>query len=278
MDLIRHRPAPPLDRFIECLWWSHREQPLVECEHMLPSGTAQLIFTLHDTPLVWRAPASADWEAWSGSIVHGPQSGFYLAGPKPRGSSVGVSFRAGGAAAVLGVSMQELADRHVGLDALWGARASVLLDQLRSGTEPALMFHLLERSLGARIRRPLLLHPAIAEALACCTADAPPPARVADIQRRSGYSGRYFGALFRAAVGLNPKQYYRIRRFNGAVRWVAAGHGGGLGDIAAAHGYADQPHLTREFHALAGITPGTYRASAPDRPLHHRGPGAVVSR
>jgi len=269
MQTSRYRPAPPLDRYIECFWWSQRDEPQHGGEHMLPSGGAQLIFALHETPISYRPPSAGSSSAWSGSIVHGPQSSYYVAGPKPPGGTVGVSFRAGAAGAVLGVSMAELADRHVTLDAIWGTRGVDLRDRLMAAGDPKAMFRILEQSLSARIHRPLLIHPAVAQALASRPVDEL-PARVADLQRASGYSPRHFIALFRFAVGLNPKHYFRIRRFNSAVRSLAAGHGQGLGDIAAAAGYSDQAHLTREFREFAGVAPTGYRPGGIDRPLHHR--------
>ncbi len=273
--MIRCRPAPPLDRHVECFWWSHRDEPQAAAEHMLPAGGAQLVFALHETPILCRPCGAAQPSAWSGSIVHGPQSSYYVAGPKPAGAAVGVSFRPGAAGAVLGAPLVELADRHVSLEAIWGARGVDLWQELMAAADPQAMFRLLERSLSARIQRPLLMHPAVAQALVARPADAS-PARVAGLQRSSGYSPRHFIALFRSAVGVNPKHYFRIRRFNATLRSMAAG--GCLTDIAAAAGYADQSHLTREFREFAGITPTEYRPLDVDRPLHHRaaaerGPG-----
>jgi AraC-like DNA-binding protein len=267
MQMHRYRPAPPLDRYIECFWWSHRDEPQDDSEHMLPSGGAQLLFALHETPILCRPSTSESSSAWSESIVHGPQSSYYVAGPKPKGGTVGVSFRPGAAGSVLGVSMMELVDRHVALDAIWGTRGVDLRHRLMSAADPTAMFQILEQSLSARIHRPLLIHPAVAHALAARPADGA-LARVAEVQRASGYSPRHFIALFRSAVGLNPKHYYRIRRFNSTVRSMAAG--GCLGDIAAAAGYSDQAHLTREFREFAGVAPTQYRPSGVDRPLHHR--------
>src|ERR1700733_14749876 len=267
MQMSRYRPAPPLDRYIECFWWSHREEPQDGSEHMLPSGGAQLLFALHETPILCRPCTAENSSAWSGSIVHGPQSSYYVAGPKPRGGTVGVSFRPGAAGAVLGASMAELADRHVALEAIWGSRGVDLRHRLMSAADPNAMFRILEQSLSARIHRPLLIHPAVAQALASRPGDS---ARVAEVQQASGYSPRHFISLFRSAVGLNPKHYYRIRRFNSTVRSMAAGGRLGLGAIAAAAGYSDQAHLTREFREFAGVTPTQYRPSGVDRPLHHR--------
>jgi AraC-like DNA-binding protein len=237
---------------------------------MLPSGSAQLVFALHEMPILCLPSADQCPIAWSGGIVHGPQSSFYVAGPKPKGGAVGASFHPGAAGAVLGASMEELADGHVTLDAIWGTRSVDLHHRLMSATEPKDVFRILEQSLSARIHRPLLVHPAVAHALASRPADVSSLARVADVQRTSGYSPRHFIALFRAAVGLNPKHYYRIRRFNSAVRSIAAGDGQGFGYIAAAAGYSDQAHLAREFREFAGVTPTKYRPSGVDRPLHHR--------
>jgi AraC-like DNA-binding protein len=269
MQMSRYRPAPPLGRFIECFWWSHRDEPQDNSEHMLPSGGAQLLFALHEMPIFCRSSNGENSSAWSGSVVHGPQSSYYVAGPKPPGGVVGVSFRPGAAAPVLGVSMAELADRHVALAAIWGSRGVDLQHRLMSAADPTAMFRILEQSLSARIHRPLLIHPAVAQALVARPADAA-PARVAELQRASGYSAKHFISLFRSAVGLNPKHYYRIRRFNSAVRSMAAAGRQSLGDLAAAAGYSDQAHLTREFREFAGVAPTQYRPSGIDRPLHHR--------
>jgi AraC-like DNA-binding protein len=165
---------------------------------------------------------------------------------------------------VIGVSMADLLDRHAPLDALWGPRSADLRHRLMSAADLQAMFRILEQSLRERIHRPLLLHPAVAHALSAVDGM---PARVADVQRASGYSPRHFISIFRSAVGLNPKLYYRIRRFNSAVRSVAAG--GCLSDIAMEAGYSDQAHMAREFRAFAGVAPTEYRPSAIDRPLHH---------
>jgi AraC-like DNA-binding protein len=60
-------------------------------------------------------------------------------------------------------------------------------------------------------------------------------------------------------VGVAPKLACRVARFRAAVSLLHDRPRTDLSAVAFDAGYADQPHLTREFRALAGMTPGAYR-------------------
>jgi AraC-like DNA-binding protein len=270
MALIRYQPGAPLARYVECLWWSQRDRPEVFGEHMLPSGSVQMIFALHDVPILC-LPSSSSGKSltWSGGVVHGPQWTYYRSGAKPAGTTVGVSFRPGAAGNILGLPVSELTDCHVSADALWGARARELRERLLAAQGPSAAFRVLEAELSSRIHRPLLIHPAVAQALAHGTGGWG-SSRVTEIQRQAGYSPRHFVALFRTAVGLTPKHYYRMKRFTAVLHGLAGGSAGGLAELAAVAGYSDQAHLTREFREFSGVSPTGYRPRDPTSVLHHR--------
>jgi AraC-like DNA-binding protein len=270
MALIRYRPPAPLDRYVECFWWSRRDRAEAFGEHMLPSGSVQMIFALHDAAILCTpSSSSGDPLVWSGAIVHGPQWTYYKSGPKPAGTAVGVSFRPGAAANILGLPVKELVDRHVTADALWGVRARELRERLLAAQDATAAFGMLEAELSARLDCPSRMHPAVAQALAW-RAGGWGSSRVAEIQRRAGYSPRHFIALFRAAVGLTPKHYYRVKRFGTALQGLAGGSAGSLADLAASAGYSDQAHLRREFREFSGVTPTQYRPRDRGSILHHR--------
>nr|WP_322107934.1 helix-turn-helix transcriptional regulator [uncultured Steroidobacter sp.] len=278
--MIRYRPAPPLDAVIDCIWLNHRREPCPHWEHMLPSGQAQLVIPLHESPIHWAAPGGkVEWHSWTRGVIHGPQSRYYVAGPKPPGVVVGASFRVGMAGAILGASLDELRDRHVSIEELWGYRGLDLQERLASMREPTDVCRALEAELTARIRRPLLIHPAVAYALrpdAFAT-------RVEEIQRRTGYSPRHFIELFHSAVGLTPKHFYRVRRFSSVLTRLARARSEGgarLAEVALAAGYADQAHFSREFRELAGVAPSAYCPPAANSEHHHvvAAPGKKASR
>jgi len=104
----------------------------------------------------------------------------------------------------------------------------------------------------------------VAAALARLPAGGP----VAEIVRQSGYSHRRFLELFSRDVGLTPRVYARLLRFEAVLARLAAAPDARWAEIALEAGYADQPHFNREFLAFTGVSPGRYRALAPAA-AHH---------
>ena len=70
-----------------------------------------------------------------------------------------------------------------------------------------------------------------------------------------GWSRRHLGEQFRQEFGLPPKVVARVMRFERAKALMTAGPAPDLAAVAAAAGYSDQPHLTRDWRDLAGSTP-----------------------
>lgn len=76
---------------------------------------------------------------------------------------------------------------------------------------------------------------------------------VDDVAGALGVTARQLRRLVVAEVGLPPKALQRVLRLQRFI--TAAERIDGLASAAAAAGYADQSHLTREVRALAGVTP-----------------------
>lgn len=104
---------------------------------------------------------------------------------------------------------------------------------------------------------------------------------VAELAAGTGWSRRHLLTRFRAQVGLAPKPAARVLRFQRAAELLVPTTGTCRGaitisEVAADCGYADQSHLVREFHALAGCTPTTYVTEwAAVVPISPSGPGAA---
>lgn len=70
-----------------------------------------------------------------------------------------------------------------------------------------------------------------------------------------GVDRRTFVPQFRRMVGVAPKHYERICRFNRAIEAIRRPHAASLASIAADHGFADQAHLTREVRCFGQLSP-----------------------
>lgn len=76
------------------------------------------------------------------------------------------------------------------------------------------------------------------------------------LAREVGYSRQHLARRFREEFGLSPKLAARVVRFDRAHRMLQTTPAFvSLAAVAAACGYADQSHLTRDFTAFAGCSP-----------------------
>jgi AraC-like DNA-binding protein len=87
--------------------------------------------------------------------------------------------------------------------------------------------------------------------------------RIEALAERVYLSRRRLSTLFAAEFGLTPKEAARTMRFTHSVARIGEGVRGGaldLAGVAAECGFADQPHLDREFREFAGTSPSGWIA------------------
>jgi AraC-like DNA-binding protein len=250
-------PRPPLSDFVEVFWHYDGPDPPHSRERCLPTGTVEIVVNLSDNEA--RAYDRRDAyrpRSFRGPLVCGAHSGFFVIDTAGQRSTMGVHFKPGGAFPFLG-SAGELRDALVPLEALWGARAAELRDRLLDAATAQTRFRVLEQALLARATRLSGRHPAVALALDEFQ-KAPQRLRVSEVARWSGISHRRFIRAFDEEVGLTPKLFCRIQRFQRALRLVENGQRVEWADVALGCGYFDQAHLINDFRAFSGVTPTAY--------------------
>ena len=253
-------PRRPLSDFVDLFWSYEGYDPPNAKERVVPTGTMQLIVNLREDELrVYDRQDHHRFQRFGGSLISGAHSEFVVIDTASQTSTVGVHFRPGGAYPFLGLSASEFRDADVALDALWGARALELRDRLLEAGTPEARFRVLERALLAQVARPLARHPAVALALKefQSMTDAP---TVKEVSEKIGLSQRRFIQLFREEVGLTPKLFWRIRRFQQVVRLLGSGQRVEWADLALGCGYFDQAHFIHDFRDFSGVTPTAYLA------------------
>lgn len=76
-------------------------------------------------------------------------------------------------------------------------------------------------------------------------------ASIVALAERTGRPHRWLQRWFNRHVGLPPRTYFRLVRFNDTFTGLD-GSSDTLADHAAARGFADQAHMAREFRRLSG--------------------------
>jgi AraC-like DNA-binding protein len=269
--MLRRAPRPALRPFVEVLWVTDEtaESALgaTRREHVLPTGRVHLVFRLFDNPLrLFDNDRDSSGRLVGEAVVGGARDSFYIREVSKPLCSVGVQLRPGAAQTLFGVPATELAGRHTRLEDVWGWRVASMRDRLADLRLLDERLDMFEAMLASRLPRVRGIHPAVAQALEL-VGQRGSFVPVHEVVKQSGYSHRTFISLFHRAVGLTPKLYCRVLRFQRALRGVSLGTTSWL-DIALAAGYSDQSHFNREFREFAGVTPTEYRQVAPRFPNH----------
>jgi len=247
-----HVPGPPLDAFVENLW-SLSDAPAHTREQILPSGTLELVINLQEDEFrIYDAAEGGPPQRFRGAMVSGAYSRPFVIDTQAHASIIGVHFAPGGALPFLGAPPGHLADAHLELETLWPAQASELRERLCSTPTTAMRFRILEEALLARLRQPFTHHGAVRAALDHI---ARPGVPVAAIAERVGLSHRRLIQIFTAEVGVAPKLFGRLQRFQRAMSVVQHVPVVGWAKLALNCGYCDQSHLIRDFREFSGFSP-----------------------
>ena len=251
MSGLRFVPRPPLSDLVECFWAYEAYGAGHARERVLPNGTSEIVVVLDN-----------DRER---PVVCGAHSESFVIETASRPTLLGVHFRPGGAVPFLRVPADELTNTLVSLDALWGGLASELKDRLLEAGSWAARFRIVEAVLLTRLTGPPGRHPAVAFALNVIQA-APHTHTIGRLTERIGISPRRFIQVFTAEVGLTPKVFCRVRRFQRVLALIERNEEIDWADVAVAGGYYDQAHFIHDFRAFSGINPTAYvRANVRER-------------
>jgi AraC-like DNA-binding protein len=214
----------------------------------LPDGTTTLIFRLLE-------PGRADL------TLLGPQTKAAYKRSSTGLLAMKVVFRPGGAYPFFGAPMEVLTDRVIPARELWGRRADRLLDELVAvgvGTTPERLrarWDAMGQALLDRLQGPHVFEPASASiARAAVRKLSVGNATIDEIAGALNVSGRNLRRAFVATVGLSPKRFARIVRFQRVVSNPRIPRGA-WPEIALASGYFDQSHLVADFREFAGVSP-----------------------
>lgn len=265
MRYSSHAPLPALRPWVECLWtlegWSSSSAPP---RLVVPDGRPELIVHYRE-PFVRRQRRAAVVEGRA--LLVGQ-----LDGP--------IELTAAGAVGVIGVRLRpdglRLLDRRPAwemsglsqpLDDLApreGREACARVQEASSQRERLAVVESFLLRRAARSERPETVLSHAVDLVARHHGSV----RVERLAAHLGIGRRRLERGFRRHVGLTPKQFARLTRFQAAIARLARSPEVRWADLAADLGFYDQAHLIREFRSFAGLTPTAYLGAETELAAH----------
>jgi AraC-like DNA-binding protein len=261
-------PPPELAPFVEVFWEVHGFANFAR-ERILPKTTIELMFNLGPPHRLLdpSQPAGATTyrNAWVSALQQRPlviQPCFDAT--RVPSHLIAVRLRPAGGYAFFGMSMDELSNAVIDLDLLPDPRFATVHAQLLDAESRAERFGLIESLVRKRIAADIRMRPFIRWAAAQIerTHGA---VRILDLCHELGVSRKHLSLWFREQVGIAPKQYAGVVRFQKLVTCLGRSVSVSWSELAQSCGYYDQSHLVHDCRTFAGLAPTTLRETlSPD--------------
>ena len=241
-------PGPAAQEFIRCYWVLEDGAPAKSTQTIVPDGRSELIISL---AVPFEGDNKGEWRLQPEIFFVGQITGPFLVRPAGPARTIGVRFRADGASRLLGLPMFELNDTAVAVDDL----SPVLcrrLEELRELASLTEQLCALEQILLKAVRDSA--HDQLISVAVQQFEGTHGLVGVSKVATLLGLSSRQFERRFRTAVGIPPKLFSRMQRFQRVLQMVEGPEATWV-DTAINCGYYDQAHLIRDFREFAGSTP-----------------------
>ena len=227
------------------------------CRRELPSEEAPLIINF-GAPFHLFTPGGVRRDRDLASFITGAYDTYQLVESAGASSGVQVNFTLLGIRLLVGRPIEDMTNRALAPEEIFGAFARELTDRLYDAPSWDARFSCLDHALARRLHD---VHD-VPGGVRCAwqrLVTSRGRVRIGSIVQEVGWSQRHFIAQFRHELGISPKVFARMLRFGHVVRALRTGQAADLADLAVMAGYHDQSHLTRDVREFAGTTPAALR-------------------
>jgi AraC-like DNA-binding protein len=258
LDYKETKPSPAAGRFVKCFWYLADDSPASAAQRIVPDGCCELILNLGRP---FESFETGRWNLQPQAFLVGQITSPMMIRPSGSTMTFGVRFHPYGAARLFSLPMHEITNSVLALDDL-SQHLIRHLECIGDGRSVSERFALLDQCIMALASKSAQKDLLVAHAVKHfeCSGGL---ASIAHLAASAGISTRQFERRFRDAVGISPKLFCRMQRFQSvftrmdesALNWA---------DAAVQSGYYDQAHLIRDFREFAGKTPTALLSSEID--------------
>ncbi len=244
-------PGPALTPYIHHYWILKSSCPFPSAQRIMPAGCTQMIF--HRKKRIY----SSHLEEYQPQSFLGGQTvtfeDLHFIGDI---EMIVVVFRPHAVRLFFRLPMDELTGKAISVDELDVPGLKDLSRDVISAESTWESIRFIEDYLMKRFPSPDINFDRLTSALGLLNGN--PATGITAMAGACCLSPKQFKRIFNEYVGVNPKEFQRIIRFQRAIKILETHPSIQLQDVAFHCGYYDQPHLTREFKLFTGYSPSDF--------------------
>ncbi|MBD3419209.1 MAG: helix-turn-helix domain-containing protein [Chitinivibrionales bacterium] len=259
MNYEIRKPAPSLAPYVRYYWALDVSNPdVIHPYRVIPQGCVELMFFYRE-PYYAINSAENRLSLLPYSIISGQQHSWFELQAAGSIGLFSVLFKPHGAHAFLRLPLSALTDRSIPFEDLAGREALELENKVVSANSIDERVKCIESFLLKRIPEKtddLRRMDAVQETIRALRAET----SVEDLASRACLGYKQLSRIFTRFIGMTPKQYLKIVRFQHSLHVKQHAPHISLTRLAMNCGYYDQAHFIRDFKEITGMTPRRFFA------------------
>lgn len=259
MNVSFIQPEQHLVPYVALIWVfeSISGVPVADSRLIVPDGRAKIILPFKNALCAAVTAGFLQAQEHDISLVGIQRNPTTIASTATDTGTIGVELTPKGLYHLFKLNMQELTDRMVSFEAVFGAWGGRLQQQIGDAGSPREKIALLQRALTYLLQHNDKEH-ALLNHLLDLLAQTHGMMRIETLAAHVGYTKRYVDRLFQEHVGVSPKSLASILRFQDVYqRWMQSPSPTMFHDLWPDY-YYDQSHFSKEFKRFTGYSPQQY--------------------
>ncbi len=244
--------------FVESFIYHKGYFPEHSYERFLPDGNVQIIFDLTDYPkYIYDNESLKEIQACTNVWFSGFRTEPITIPAGENSEMLVVNFQMGKAFPFICEPMQNLTNHVVDAELVLSQEILDIRNRLQDVDTIAQKFSLLEEALIGKFQSAMVENPFVEYVISSLTS-VPNQQSLKSIAEKVGYSQKHLIDIFKRHVGVAPKDFLKVIRFQKTITEIEARHQINWSAIALDCGFYDQSHFNADFKIFSGYTPRQY--------------------
>lgn len=193
------------------------------------------------------------------TFLFGQSTGYYELFLTGKFNTIGVYFQPNALQSVFGLNAELLTNTCIDIDQMERKENYYLSEQLSETTSITEKINVLSSFLLSQISNNKLSDNRVMDFAMTQIMQSDGSITLSDLQQKIQLSERSLERKFKESLGISPKLFSRICRFQSSLKQLQNKGYDKLSDIAFENNYADQSHFIRSFKEFSGFSPYEYQ-------------------